>query len=127
MRVLLVPNAGNDAAVEAAASLATWLTGIGCEPFMTPADAEAARMPALAAPSLGGADPALAIALGGDGTILKAFHALGEAEVPLLGVKFGRLGFLSGATPDTMRPAVEAALAGEAPIERRATLRAESA
>ena len=70
-------------------------------------------------------EPVLVVALGGDGTILKAVHLLGEVEVPVLGVKFGRLGFLSGAEPGSMRSAIETSLAGEARIERRATLRAQ--
>ncbi len=70
-------------------------------------------------------EPLLVVALGGDGTILKAVHLLGEVEVPVLGVKFGRLGFLSGASAGSMREAVGTALAGEANIERRATLKAE--
>jgi NAD+ kinase len=70
-------------------------------------------------------EPVLTVALGGDGTILKAVHLLGEVEVPLLGVKFGRLGFLSGASPGSIRQAIETVLAGEARMERRATLSAE--
>ncbi len=125
MRVLLVPNALNPAALAACAELATWLTGQGLEPVLTLADAQAAGMPSHGVPSSEIGEPALAVALGGDGTILKAFHTLPEMEIPLLGVKFGRLGFLSGAHPENMREAVEAALAGDAGVERRATLRAE--
>jgi len=70
-------------------------------------------------------EPSLVVALGGDGTILKAVHLVGELSTPLLGVKYGRLGFLSGARAETMRQAVGAALAGDARVERRATLRVE--
>ncbi|HET6351930.1 MAG TPA: NAD(+)/NADH kinase [Coriobacteriia bacterium] len=125
MRVLIVPNTANPRAVDAAAELVTWLTGAGVEPVMTSGDAEGCGLPAVGVPASDIGAPALAVALGGDGTILKAFHALGDVEVPLLGVKFGRLGFLAGAEPETMRQSVEAALAGEARIERRATLRAD--
>jgi NAD+ kinase len=125
MRVLIVPNTGNPRAVSAVAELATWLMGHGLEPVMSHADAAEVSMPDLGAAPTDIPDLALAVALGGDGTILKAVHLLGGAEVPVLGVKFGRLGFLSGATPEHMRQAVETALAGEARIERRATLRAE--
>ncbi|TLM73167.1 MAG: NAD(+)/NADH kinase, partial [Actinobacteria bacterium] len=44
---------------------------------------------------------------------------------PVLGVNLGRLGFMVGALADDLRDAVETALAGEARIERRATLSAE--
>lgn len=125
VRALLVPNTMNPKAVAAAGELVAWLSGIGVEPVMTTADAEMCEIPSVAHPPTELGDLALAVAIGGDGTILKAFHALGEAEVPLLGVKFGRLGFLSGAAGENMREAVQSALAGEARIERRATLRAE--
>jgi NAD+ kinase len=125
VRVLLVPNANNIAAVTAARELVTWLYGIGVEPIMTQSDAELTDLPALGTSSSEIGSPELAVALGGDGTILKAFHVLGEVEVPLLGIKFGRLGFLSGAPESSMREAIETALAGEVAIERRATLKAE--
>ena len=125
MRVLLVPNTGNPRAVAAVAELSTWLMGMGFEPMLSHADADDVGMPDLGAAPSDFPDLALTVALGGDGTILKAVHLLGGAEVPVLGVKFGRLGFLSGAAPEDMRSAVETALAGEARIERRATLKAE--
>lgn len=125
MRVLLVPNTGNAGALAAAAELSTWLLGQGLEPVLSLADAESAGMSRHGVAQSEFGPLVLAVALGGDGTILKAVHLLGGAETPLLGVKFGRLGFLSGTSPEHMRPAIETALAGEARIERRATLRAD--
>ncbi len=125
MRVLIVPNTANPRAIDAVTQLVAWLSCAGVDPVLTNGDAAACGLPDLGVPPSEVGSPTLAVALGGDGTILKAFHALGDAEVPLLGVKFGRLGFLSGAVPDTMRESVEAALAGEARIERRATLQAD--
>lgn len=125
MRVLLVPNTGNPTAVAATVELTTWLVGRGCVPVLSTEDATGVGLPdyGILASDIG--EPLLVVALGGDGTILKAVHLLGDVEVPVLGIKFGRLGFLSGASPGAMRSAVETALAGEASIERRATLRAE--
>ncbi|HEY5540599.1 MAG TPA: NAD(+)/NADH kinase [Coriobacteriia bacterium] len=125
MRVLLVPNTRHPGAVAAATELSAWLLGQGLEPVLSQPDATESRLPdfGVAPSDLG--DLAVAVALGGDGTILKAVHLLGGAEVPVLGVKFGRLGFLSGASPEYMREAIETTLAGEARVERRATLRAD--
>ncbi|MCL2680401.1 MAG: NAD(+)/NADH kinase [Coriobacteriia bacterium] len=64
----------------------------------------------------------LVVALGGDGTILHAVHQLGSYDIPILGVKFGRLGFLSGAPANELIAAVEAALQGRVEIEQRAML-----
>ena len=125
MRVLLVPNTSNPVAIAACVELATWLTGQGCTPILSTDDALGVGLPDYGIPASDIAEPVLVVALGGDGTILKSVHLLGDVEVPVLGIKFGRLGFLSGAAPGAMRSAVETALAGEARIERRATLRAE--
>lgn len=126
MRVVIVPNIENALAVAAATELATWLSGLGLEAVLVHSDAQATGLDnfGIARSDLG--QPAMAVALGGDGTILKAVHLLGDVDVPLLGVKFGRLGFLSGASPDRMREAIEATLAGDVRIERRATLKAEA-
>lgn len=125
MRVLLVPNTANAAAVTATVEIATWLSAQGCTPILSADDALGVGLPDFGIPASSIGEPVLAVAFGGDGTILKTVHLLGDVEVPLLGVKYGRLGFLSGATPGAMRSAIETALAGEARIERRATLRAE--
>ncbi len=125
MRVLLVPNISNPAAVTATVEIATWLFAQGCTPILSADDAAGVGLPDFGIPASDIGKPILAVAFGGDGTILKTVHLLGDVEVPLLGVKYGRLGFLSGATPGAMRSAIETALAGEARIERRATLRAE--
>jgi NAD+ kinase len=124
VRVLLVPNVMNQAAVDATVELATWCSGAGLTPVLSIADAVASGLEGFGIEPSDFGSLSLSVALGGDGTILKAVHLIGEHEVPLLGVKFGRLGFLSGARPESMREAVEAALAGDARIERRATLTA---
>lgn len=125
VRVLLVPNTANDRAVGAVAEIAAWCAASGLEPVLVAPDAVASGLDGYAVTADEIGVPALTVALGGDGTILKAFHLMGGAEVPLLGVKFGRLGFLSGVRPEGAREAIQAALAGEACIERRATLSAK--
>jgi NAD+ kinase len=62
------------------------------------------------------------VALGGDGTILKAVHLLDGSGVRILGVNLGRLGFLAGADGDGLLLAVDDALAGKGVVECRRTL-----
>jgi NAD+ kinase len=68
----------------------------------------------------------LILVLGGDGTLLGMADYIGRAElnVPILGVNFGSLGFLTEVTLPELYPALEAALAGKAHVEERLTLNA---
>jgi NAD+ kinase len=68
----------------------------------------------------------LLIVLGGDGTLLSVADCAVEAnvEVPILGVNFGGLGFLTEATLPELYPSLEAALSGAARVEERMMLRA---
>lgn len=125
MRLLIVPDSRNERARDAVASLASWCAARGVEPVIAQADAEACGVPELGISVSAIGEPGLAVALGGDGTIIKAVHLVGDVETPLLGVKFGRLGFLSGASAERMYEAIEVVLAGHARIERRTTLSAD--
>lgn len=124
VRVLVVPNPANPRSVEATQVVAAHLSGLGYEPVLTSDDAERCGMPLSGVARAEVGAPELAIALGGDGTILKAVHLLGHAETPILGINLGRLGFLSGALGDELLPAVDSALAGEGQVERRQTIEA---
>ena len=54
----------------------------------------------------------LCLALGGDGTILRALRAYAGTLVPVFAVNFGQVGFLSTVEPERMREGFERALAG---------------
>lgn len=64
----------------------------------------------------------LAIVVGGDGTLLHASRALADADVPLVGVNLGRLGFLVDVTPERMLPVIDTILGGQFVEESRAML-----
>ena len=64
------------------------------------------------------------IVLGGDGTLLRAAQLLGERHVPVLGVNFGSLGFLTDVALSELYPALEGLLAGSVSFEERRLLHA---
>jgi NAD+ kinase len=69
---------------------------------------------------------ALVVSVGGDGTLLRAAHLASRADVPLLGVKVGRLGFLTEFEPDEATALLEDALEGRMAIEERLALVADA-
>lgn len=67
----------------------------------------------------------LLIALGGDGTMLRAGHLCGPSNVPILGVNQGRFGFLMEIRQNQWRQIMPRLLAGDYWLERRMMLCAE--
>lgn len=64
------------------------------------------------------------LALGGDGTLLSAARRLGGKPIPLMGVNFGRLGFLASFMPKDFKPAFEKLVAGTLPVSSRMMIEA---
>jgi len=72
-----------------------------------------------------GADGAdLILAIGGDGTVLEAVRRGIEADVPILGVNVGRIGFLTEVEPERVDEAIDAFAAGNYHVSSRMTLSA---
>lgn len=63
------------------------------------------------------------ITIGGDGTLLDAVTWVGEREVPVLGINFGRLGFLTSAVPSKAKEAVDNLINGRFTLEHRSMIR----
>ena len=68
----------------------------------------------------------MVLVLGGDGTLLGMGDRIAQsgADVPLLGVNFGGLGFLTEITLPELYPALEAAINGSAKLDERRMLHA---
>ena len=64
----------------------------------------------------------LVIAAGGDGTILRALALAAPAQLPVLGVNVGRLGFLAEVEPVDLRGALASISAGDFRVEERLAL-----
>jgi NAD+ kinase len=59
------------------------------------------------------ADADLTVAVGGDGTILRTLARLLGSDVPVIGVNFGRVGFLASIAPEALERDLARAFAGE--------------
>ena len=97
---------GRAAAVDAAAALGAALGDDGVE-VVRARDTE------------GTTHPDLIVTIGGDGTFLRGAHVAAELDCPVLGVKVGRLGFLTEVEPADALGLIRDALAARAVIEER--------
>jgi NAD+ kinase len=61
----------------------------------------------------------LVCVLGGDGTFLRTARAIGDSEVPALGVNLGRVGFLAKVESDELERALDQVRAGDYSVEDR--------
>ncbi len=69
-------------------------------------------------------DSEIVIALGGDGTILRAAGLVQAASTPILGVNLGRLGFLADSAPEELEDAIGRLIQGDYRIDDRLALEA---
>jgi NAD+ kinase len=67
----------------------------------------------------------LVLALGGDGTFLRAAELARPEGVPMLGVNLGHVGFLAETEPQALPDSVAALAAGQYTVEERVTIDAE--
>jgi NAD+ kinase len=127
-RAALVARPSLPAALETMREAALWLDARGCTPVIESAGARAARIDDGRWPVVGREDLAtsadVVIAFGGDGTLLDAARAVANsaADVPLIGVNLGRLGFLTDIGRAEMMQALDALLAGRTRVETRLML-----
>lgn len=64
-----------------------------------------------------------ALVLGGDGTIIRASKQLYGSDIPMLGINFGHLGYLTECNPETAIDAISKHINGESVIENRLMLK----
>jgi len=67
-------------------------------------------------------DTDFAVVFGGDGSIISAARDLGQANVPVIGVNLGKLGFLAEFSVSELKELFDNIVSGKAPIERRMLL-----
>ena len=67
----------------------------------------------------------LIVVLGGDGTMISTARAIGDRPIPVLGINYGALGYLTEFRIEEMFAALEQILAGNYKLDRRVALRVE--
>lgn len=67
----------------------------------------------------------LVVVLGGDGTMISTARMIGDADVLVLGVNYGSLGYLTDFRIEEMYSALDAIFNGEYAVDRRVMLHAE--
>ncbi|HEV2704687.1 MAG TPA: NAD(+)/NADH kinase [Pyrinomonadaceae bacterium] len=67
----------------------------------------------------------MVVVLGGDGTMIAAARMLGDREIPVLGVNYGTLGYLTELRVEELIPALESIIAGHYTLDRRVMLAAQ--
>jgi len=123
-RVAFVVHAGRPEAVAVATSLSRSLQGKGVSTRRLPTETIEATEAVAVESFAEGVD--LIVSVGGDGTFLRSAQIANERGCPVVGVKVGRLGFLTEIEPAGALEAIEEVLAGTARIEERMALIAES-
>ena len=67
----------------------------------------------------------LILVLGGDGTMIATARMIGDAEVPVIGVNYGGLGYLAEFPVEELFAALESILAGQYKVQKRVMLAIE--
>lgn len=128
--ILVVSHTGRGESLEAALQVCRQLfAAAGVVPVLSPDECRDLRAYAPELENLEvldddvrAADLDLVVVLGGDGTILRAAEMVRGADVPILGVNLGHVGFLAESERDDLSRAVGRALAGDYEVEERMTL-----
>lgn len=117
-KVLVIPNAGIAQAGPLAEEFSQALNGLGMDSVIEAYDFEHPGK----LPQVQGFD--LLVALGGDGTLLRAGHLAAAAGIPVLGVQAGHLGFLVELGRENWRAMLPRLAQGDYKVEKRLMLSA---
>ena len=124
--IALVGRYGSPGIAEPLRDLAAFLSARGHRVLLDPETAQSTPVPGYRAAAIDelGHEAKLAIAVGGDGTMLSIARRLAPYGVPLIGVNQGRLGFLTDIALTDMESALSSMLAGAYVEETRTLLEA---
>ncbi len=121
--IALVTHQDRPEASTVARSTIDWLEGLGHAVILPTTDAHRLGRSDNGVIEESLADTAdVAVSLGGDGTMLRTVALVARRGVPIIGVNFGQLGYLTDVEPDGVRDALEKFLAGDYTLEERMLL-----
>ncbi len=121
MKVGLIVNTARPEAGRFVAGLVDWLAGQGHEPLVASAPGRL-RLGTVLPPRRLVRRADLVVALGGDGTLLRAARLVGPLERPIMGVNLGSLGFLTAFSTGEARAGIRDFARGRHRVEPRLVL-----
>ena len=116
MRMALIANMNKPDAAGAAQELAAWV------PRQVP-HTQTHFFPVAGAQSLADFQPDVVVTLGGDGTILQTARILLGQGAPVLGINFGKLGYLAAFSMEDFRSHIAAIVDNRMPLTTRMMIR----
>jgi NAD+ kinase len=125
MRIGFIFKPDKTAAVALLEQLVGWLTGQGHVAVVTRENQVAPSGARMAPAATFAQEIDIAVALGGDGTMLRVARVVAPRGIPLLGVNIGTLGFLSGTEAADLKRCLDSVLSGRFSVEERSMLSAE--
>ena len=129
-RVAVVVHHDRPLALELASTVIEWAASIGASVMMTEDDAMIVRDLATRGAAPQGVEPGqlsnadVTIAIGGDGTVLRAVRLVADAGVPIVAFNAGQLGYLADVAPERARWALGELAAGRGRTEERMRVQA---
>ncbi len=123
MKVYLIVNPSRTDAIAFALEVGKWLLGKGVDVYADPEIASSINIPAANMTEI--STVSLVIAFGGDGTLIAAANLCSLSGTPILGIYFGRFGFVTQCDPTQAKDILQLFLDGNACIEDRMMIQAE--
>lgn len=122
--VVIVAHQERSESAALAGTAVRWLEAHGHSPWLPLEDAEKLGLSGWGS-TRSASDAGLAVAIGGDGTVLRLVDQVNGAPVPVLAVNLGNLAYLTEVEPPSMESALERYFAGDCHIEHRMLLQVD--
>jgi NAD+ kinase len=123
LRIHIVGNVYRQDALAAVTNTSQWLQKRGIKVALDTETGQHFSLPTVNSTEFPEAD--LVVAFGGDGTLIRAAHLCAEKSTPILGVYYGRFGFVTQCTGDGVFDCLNDFLKGKAKLEDRMMLQAQ--